>query len=201
MKVRESGMPPEDLWITFFDPPEILSRLMFDGVGDAVELGCGYGTFTVEAGRRAGGTVYAFDIEPDMIAATMTKVRQAGLRNVVALQRDFLDEGTGLPPASTDYVFLFNILHATNPLSLVQEAFRLLRPGGRAGVIHWNPTGTPRGPDPSIRPRPDQCRAWLEQAGFAIALPPTNLPPYHFGLVGEKRHDRPGERRLRPPFG
>lgn len=30
MKVRDSGMPGESLWATFFDPPAILARLGFN---------------------------------------------------------------------------------------------------------------------------------------------------------------------------
>jgi len=186
MKVRESAMPPEELWVTFFDPPELLSRLRFDRPGDVAEFGCGYGTFTIAAARQATGTVHTFDIEPNMIGSTSLKAHQAGLTNVKAVLRDFVSDGTGLPSAAIDYAMLFNILHGVDPTVLVDEAFRVLRPGGLAGVVHWNPTGTPRGPDPSIRPRPDQCQEWLVQSGFEIILTPTALPPYHFGLVGRK---------------
>jgi hypothetical protein len=31
--------------------------------GDAVEFGCGYGTFTIVAAPRIGGIVYALDID------------------------------------------------------------------------------------------------------------------------------------------
>ncbi len=186
MKVRESAMPPEELWVTFFDPPQVLARLLFDGSGDVAEFGCGYGTFTVAAAKRTKGEVYAFDIEPDMLAATAAKARELHLDNVRTIRRDFLDDGTGLPDASTRFAMLFNILHAPEPMLMIEEAARILQPAGRVGVIHWNPSGTPRGPDPSIRPKPEQCAAWLESAGFSIELSPSALPPFHFGLVGRK---------------
>lgn len=187
MKVRQSAMPEEALWVTFFDPPRILTRLLCDDpAATVVEFGCGYGTFTVAAAAVTSGQVHAFDIEPAMIEATGRKVAAAGLRNVRLNCRDFVDDGTGLASASADYAMLFNILHAPEPVALLAEAFRILRPGGKAGIIHWNVAGTPRGPDAAIRPLPEQCRVWLEEAGFAVLLPPTSLPPYHFGLVGRK---------------
>jgi SAM-dependent methyltransferase len=189
VKVRESSMPPEALWVTFFDVDRILSRLRFIGSKDIVEFGCGYGIFTTAAARRAAGLVRGFDIEPEMIAATRGKVDAAGLTNVRLERRDFIAEGTGLRDASADYVMLFNILHAAEPMILVREAFRILRPCGQVGVVHWNHAGTPRGPDPSIRPRPEQCAGWLAEAGFVVTLPPTPLPPYHFGLVGRRPDD------------
>ena len=187
MKVRESGMPEEDLWATFFDPPAILRHLLFDDpLADVVEFGCGYGTFTSAIAAMTAGTVHAIDIEPAMVAATQAKLREAALGNVRLMLRDFVAEGTGLEPSSVGYAMLFNILHAPEPVALLAEAFRVLRPGGKAAVIHWNPTNTPRGPDPSIRPRPEQCAGWLAEVGFEIALPPVALPPYHYGLVGLK---------------
>jgi ubiquinone/menaquinone biosynthesis C-methylase UbiE len=150
-----------------------------------VDFGCGYGTFTLPAARITSGTVYALDIEPEMVHATEAKARKAGLQNVKTMLRDFVDEGTGLPSKSGDYVMLFNILHAECPEVLLREAFRVLKPGGLLAIMHWNhdPT-TPRGPSMAIRPHPEQCCDWAEQAGFRLLSPEIiDLPPYHYGMV------------------
>ncbi len=188
MKVRDSGMPDEVLWATFFDAPKILSRLdCVDPRCDVVEFGCGYGTFTIPAARMTTGTVFALDIDPAMIENTSLKAREAGLANVMALARDFVAEGTGLPDGCSGCALLFNILHGENPVGLLREALRVLRPGGRVGIIHWiHDVSTPRGPDLSIRPRPEQCLAWALEAGLAPLSPPVDLPPYHCGLVVQK---------------
>ena len=121
-----------------------------------------------------------------MIETTDRKAIAAGQTNIRVALRDFVKEGSGLPGAAADYAMLFNILHAPDPLALLREAFRLLRSEGKIAAMHWNPTDTPRGPDLAIRPRPDQMRHWIEEAGFRIVLPPIPLPPYHYELVGEK---------------
>lgn len=96
-------------------------------------------------------------------------------------------EGSSLPDDSCEYVMLFNILHAEQPLKILAEAKRILTPGGRAGIIHWNydPT-TPRGPSLDIRPRPEQCQEWIKAAGFELIKPNINFPPFHYGMVGQK---------------
>jgi SAM-dependent methyltransferase len=193
MKIRQSTMPEEPMWVTFFDPDRILTQLQCDDPAvDIVEFGCGYGTFTVAAAARTRGTLFALDLEADMIAATGRKAQAAGLANVRMVLRDFVAEGSGLPGDSASYAMLFNILHAENPVGLLREAWRVLRPGGKVAVIHWNhdPT-TPRGPDLSIRPRPEQCQEWTRQAGFDLLLPWISLPPYHCGLVGRKPQPPP----------
>jgi ubiquinone/menaquinone biosynthesis C-methylase UbiE len=135
--------------------------------GDAVEFGCGYGTFTVPAGRRVSGTLYALDIDPSMVHATIERAAKAGVHNVLVETRDFLSDGCGRPDASVGFLMLFNILHIDHPLSLLREVHRVLRIGGVAGVIHWRrDIETPRGPSLDIRPEPAQCRAWAEKAGL-----------------------------------
>jgi ubiquinone/menaquinone biosynthesis C-methylase UbiE len=188
MKIRDSGMPHETWWVSFFDVEEILDRLGLRHLtGDVVDLGCGYGTFTVAAAARTAGTVHALDIEPAMVVTTLEKVERMSLDNVSVRQCDFLADGTGLKAASCSYVMAFNILHGADPEALLEEAWRILAPGGRLGILHWIPDPeTPRGPDLAIRPRPEQCQAWLRAVGFALEAPPLSLPPYHYGVVGRK---------------
>ena len=188
MKIREGGMPDEQRWDEFFDTDAILNGLEIQGlVGAIVDLGCGYGTFTIPAARKNRGLIYALDIEAEMIQAVQKKAREAGLENVIAVQRDFMETGTGLPDNGCEYVMLFNILHAEDPLKILSEASRILAPGGKVGVIHWNHDATtPRGPSLNIRPRPEQCQDWLRQAGFELVKPNLDLPPYHYGILGQK---------------
>jgi ubiquinone/menaquinone biosynthesis C-methylase UbiE len=180
-------MPAKEAWEDFFKPAEVLKIMGVDhNVLDVAEFGCGYGTFTIPAAKVANGTVYAMDIEAEMIAITEEASQRHGLRNVKTVLRDFVADGTGLRSAIIDYVMLFNILHVEQPETLLQEAHRILRPKGRLGIIHWNydPT-TPRGPSMSIRPKPEQCVAWAKQAGF-VAPVRHDLKPYHYGIVMKK---------------
>ena len=189
MKVRDSGMPDEEMWTGFFEPAKVLANLGLDcGLRDLVEFGCGYGTFTLAAAAIASGTVHALDIEPEMISIVQQKCRDAEVRNVVATLRDFVATGSGLADNSMDAALLFNILHHEEPVALMKEAFRVLIPNGMLAVIHWNydPT-TPRGPAMDIRPRPEQCIAWGKEAGFRFKEQSRfDLPPYHYGLVFRK---------------
>lgn len=181
-------MPPEDYWDSFFNPPAVLESLgLHQAEGAVVDVGAGYGTFTLAAACLTGQPVVAIDIEPELLDALAAKATREGLVNVRPLLRDVTLHGTGLSDAHAEIVLLFNILHCENPLGLLKEAWRILQPGGRVGVVHWrSDVPTPRGPELSIRPTPSRCAAWLRDAEFEIAVPPQILPPYHFGLVGRK---------------
>jgi len=186
-RIRDSGMPSLELWEGFFDAPGILEAMGCDRCADVLEFGCGYGTFAVAAARRVSGTVYALDIDPLMVRATHERAQRARLANLIAAERDFLTLGSGRPAQSVGFAMLFNILHAEQPVALLREAHRVLHPKGRAAVIHWKHTSTPRGPPLEIRPRPEQCREWARQAGFVSArdveLPGT---PWHWGVMLER---------------
>jgi SAM-dependent methyltransferase len=188
MKIRDSGMPNSQTWESFFEPSLVLRRLVFSSnTEDVADFGCGYGTFSIPAAQRTTGIVHAFDIDREMIEATDTKARNLGLSNVMTVERDFVAEGTGLLEGSIGYAMLFNVLHAEDAVSLLRESFRILRAQGVLGVIHWvHDARTPRGPDLSIRPRPDQCIKWASEVGFVLEGSPISLPPYHYGLVLRK---------------
>jgi SAM-dependent methyltransferase len=128
MKVRESGMPEEAYWETLFDVPLILDRLGIDArLKNVVELGCGYGTFTVPVARRISGTVTAFDIDEAMVERTRQRAAAAGTYKVLYIVRDVFADGFGGEAGSKDACLLFNILHCEEPVRLLAEAARVVR--------------------------------------------------------------------------
>lgn len=191
MKSRESGMPDESYWEKFFNPTCILERLGCSGsCGDVVEFGCGYGTFTLPAAKGVTGRIHALDIEPDLVAELVRKTNADGLDNVIADVRDFVSLGCGLRDGVAGYAMLFNILHLEDPFSLMRETFRVLTPGGLAGIIHWRTdVETPRGPSMPIRPTAEQCRGWGEAAGLEfVRYESLCCCSWHWGMVMRKPH-------------
>ncbi|OGU33402.1 MAG: methyltransferase type 11 [Ignavibacteria bacterium GWA2_35_9] len=188
MKIRESGMPSEEMWEKFFDIPLIFSKLRLnDSINDVAEFGSGYGTFTIPASKIIKGTLFAYDIDESMIKNLNKKVKENNIENIKVIQADFVNDGTKLNKEAVDYTMLFNILHAEEPFLLLNEACRILKPGGKAGVIHWIYSDeTPRGPSLDIRPTKEQCINWMKEAGFEIKDSPVFLPPYHYGIIGYK---------------
>jgi len=149
MKGRESGMPDEAYWASFFDPHAVLDRLRLpqNSSCNVLEFGCGYGTFTLPAACRTRGKMTALDIEPEMVSLVAQRSQAAGLVNVHAEVRDFVEHGTGVSAGSQGHVMVFNLLHIEDPLALLREAHHTLQPGGTLSVIHWrSDIETPRGP-------------------------------------------------------
>jgi len=188
MKVRDSGMPEETKWNDFFDTDLLLSELSVDSqIIDLVEIGSGYGTFTIPTAKLIQGKLYAFDIEDEMIENLNQKIRNQQIDNILLEKRDILAHTTGVHENSIDYVMLFNILHHELPQDFINEAYRILKPTGKIGIIHWrSDIATPRGPDLSIRPKPAQIVNWFDEHKFHIYKQPFIIEPYHFGLIISK---------------
>ncbi len=87
-----------------------------------LEVGCGHGFVTEELARRAGGTVVALDLKPQVLPRRPAP-------NVLPVAAD----GRALPfrDASFDLAFLqTTLLWISPPEAAVQEAARVLAPGG-----------------------------------------------------------------------
>ena len=121
-----------------------------------------------------------------MIEQLQGKMDKLDINNISLHKNDFIANGTGLPDNSADYVMLFNILHHENPYQILNEVYRILKAGTKAGIVHWrSDISTPRGPQLDIRPTPEQCKEWAIETGFAIHKE-LILEPYHFGIIISK---------------
>lgn len=176
MRILDSEMPTEDYWEFLFDVPLIISRLGIAGRHDIAELGCGYGTFTVPVAKVITGTLYAFDIDPAMVARTAE--RTTGLP-VFCMQRDVVELGFGF---TVDTVLLFNVLHGEWAVDVLRHAANALSEGGEVLVIHWRHANTPRGPSLDIRPRPEEIIQWAAAADLKVLSNVIDLPHWHYGL-------------------
>jgi SAM-dependent methyltransferase len=140
----------------------VLDRVGIQHGERVLELGPGPGAFTVQAARRTGpaGTLVAVDIQPKMIAAVETKVREAGLDNVEthvasAYELPFED-------ASLDRAFLVTVLpEIPDRQQALAELHRVLKPGGVLSI-------TEEFLDPDY-PLASTVIRWAKQAGFELA--------------------------------
>lgn len=188
MKVRDSGMPDVIYWESLFNVPLILKKMnVTNEIQTLIEVGSGYGTFTIPTSKLIGGKIKAYDIEDYMISFLSDRIAKSDTQNIDLTKCDLLANGFPHADDSIDYVMLFNILHHSAPEEFLKESYRVLRKGGQVGVIHWNfdPT-TPRGPAMDIRPKPEELAEKIYAAGFSLSNEKIELPPFHYGWIGIK---------------
>jgi len=112
MKVADSGMPEKTYWDSLFSISDIVDWLeLTENTGPIVEVGCGYGSFTIPIAKKINAQIYAYDIEQMMLGAAQKNAQKEQLSNVHFYLRDVFEQGTGLESNSIAMVLLFNILH------------------------------------------------------------------------------------------
>lgn len=191
MKTRDSSMPETEYWNSFFNAPKLIETMFLNTrlQGNILELGSGYGTFTVPASRYTSGKIYALDIEKELIKNLEDYCVTQKINNIVCQEYDFIENTLPFHDKYFEHVMIYNLLHLEDPHYLLHEAKRVLKNNGIISIIHWrNDIITPRGPSLEIRPSTFQCTHWLKEVGFQKI---TNLSVehcafYHFGIIAYK---------------
>jgi len=102
-----------------------------------VDVGCGVGHLTCELAEDVGaeGRMTGVDASADMLAGAAARVHARRLDDRVAL-REGDAIALGLPSASADFVVAVQTYsYVPDIAAAIAEAARVLRPGGRLGVL------------------------------------------------------------------
>lgn len=164
-------------------PYQVMQILGVDAGMTLLDIGAGGGWFTIRLARRVGanGLVYAEDIQPQMLEATMRRVARESLRNV----RPVLGaaDDPHLPPSALDAVLIVDTYHELDdPDAMLRNIAKSLRPQGRVGVVDFKRDGLGPGPALEDRVDPEQVVRDAEAAGLRLLRRETFLP-YQFLLV------------------
>lgn len=140
---KEQATPFHEL-VDFFDRMQAegpyaslideLVTLVDPGVEErCLDIGCGTGRLAREMGRRSSEAI-GIDAAGAMVERATQRARALGLDNVTF--REALATRLPFPDASFDVVTSSNLLlHLPEPGPVLVEAARVLRPGGRLGLL------------------------------------------------------------------
>ncbi len=132
--ITQYVLPPSEEWVRqgLIDRIRCKPRRILD-------LGCGTGSTTVLLKRAfPQAEVIGLDLSPYMLIAGDRKAREAGLS--IHFQQGNAEQ-TEFPDASFDLVTASLLFHETPPLvacEILQESFRLLKPGGEVLILDGN---------------------------------------------------------------
>jgi ubiquinone/menaquinone biosynthesis C-methylase UbiE len=161
------------------------------GIGEGVvvaDLGAGSGWFTIRLAGRVGpnGIVYAEDIQRQMIDSITRRVERLGLKNVKTVLGTAND--SRLPAGALDAVLIVDSYHEVEqPVALLKNVARSLKPDGRLGIVNSTKDGGGPGPAIEYRVDPERVIADARAAGLELQSRP-NFLKYHYMLVFENRH-------------
>jgi arsenite methyltransferase len=173
-----------------------------------LDLGSGGGIDVLLSARRVGPTGKAFglDMSDDMLVLAEQNRQLSGLTNVELLRGEM--ESIPLPDESVDVVISNCVINlSADKARVLEEAFRVLRPGGRLAVSDIVLRGQVPADLRKIAPLWTKCfggaleeseyRAMLTTAGFTgVEVQPVRVftrDEAHEFLVGEGLEDLAGE--------
>jgi SAM-dependent methyltransferase len=195
-----TAMPDPDWWEALWPmPDDVIAVLGVPRGGEAVDLCCGNGLFTVPLARIARSVV-AIDLDPTMIDRARARTVAAGIINCEFITGDAYAIAE-LVRRPVDFVLIANTFHGVPEKNRLAAAVNtVLTPGGRFAIINWiqRPReetvvlGQPRGPKTEMRMAPADVIAVVEKAGLKL-VSVVELPPYHYGAIFEKRVSAHGE--------
>ncbi len=123
----------------FVSPKKIIEDLGVAPAMAVADFGCGSGHYSIEAAKKVGksGKVYAVDVQQDMLGFVRTRAKTEDLDNIETIWTDLeTPDSTRLSAGTVDLVLISNILfQAEDKNKIIQEAFRILKSGGRVSVI------------------------------------------------------------------
>lgn len=150
--------------------PEKLLEYLEVGADDSVaDLGAGPGFFTIPLAKLTIKSVYAVDIESEMLAQLHENTEKEGLTNIKLLESDM--ESINLPDESVTRVLNTFVIHEVNDLNkTINEMKRILTPGGILLLVDWEAVETNSGPPLEIRIPSEEILSLLQENGFEAEL-------------------------------
>ncbi len=166
-------------------PPDFIRRKLHIRKPDRlVEIGAGTGFFSIAFLELFHPSIlYACDLS-DVMIDWMTENVVPKYSNIVPVKTE--ENAIPLEDEIADLVFMINLHHELeDPSKTLQEAHRLLRPGGEMFIVDWKKKAMAEGPPERIRCVPENVKDQLTTSGF------TNVSIFkelskHFLVVGEK---------------
>ncbi len=119
-------------------PELLLTALELKPGMTVADIGAGTGYYSWRMAQRVGarGTVYAVDIQPEMIKLLQQQMSKRGAANVKALLGTLTDPG--LPPAGIDLALMVDVYHELEyPYEMLAAIVRALKPGGRLVFVEF----------------------------------------------------------------
>ena len=164
----------------------IQGKLNLENPRVLVEIGAGTAFFSkalLELFRAS--TIYACDLSETMLHWIKENVTP-GNPNIIPVKNQ--ESSVPLDSGMADLVFMITLHHELeNPLLMLKEAHRLLKPGGAVFIVDWLKKEMNEGPALAIRCLSEEAADQLVQVGFENVQAHEDLNKYFF-VVGKKPH-------------
>jgi SAM-dependent methyltransferase len=144
------------------------------------DMGCGNGFYTLRIAKRLGpkGTVYAVDIQPEMLTLLRERAAEAKVKNIKPVLGTLINPE--IPEASCDLILCVDVYHEfSHPEHMLRAMRKALKPDGRLVLVEF------RMEDPKVpiklehKMSKEQILKELPPNGFKLVREFDGLPWQH----------------------
>jgi arsenite methyltransferase len=187
--------PPQDLGLLegpdrakWQKPEQIMDALNIADGSTVADIGAGAGWFTIHLARRVGprGTVYAQDVQREMLEAIRRRVAKEALENVHT--RLGAGGNPNLPASALDAVLVVDVyseVDVDERVTFLRNLAKSLKPNGRIGIVNYKPGRGGPGPAPDERVDVSTVEGDVRAAGLRVLSHETFLPYQYLLVVGK----------------
>jgi SAM-dependent methyltransferase len=170
--------------LDYFQPDLIWELLKPAPDCTLIDIGAGVGFLTLPfAERFPQAKTYGCDILEGMVDLLREDATDRGLDNLVALL--MTPNTIDLPDSTADFIVMGQLHHELDePIPLLVECKRLLKPGALVAIIDWADTENGKSPPEGRRVPVSRIRADLEDAKFN-AIETHDVYEYHTFMTGK----------------
>jgi ubiquinone/menaquinone biosynthesis C-methylase UbiE len=152
------------------------------------DFGAGSGAYVnlIAEALLGSGTVYAIDIQKDLLRRIKNEATKHGHKNVDVIWGDVEEEGGSKLGSVLDIVLVSNLLfQVRDKTGVLIEAARSLRSGGRVIIIDWSESFGGMGPTNEAVVTKEQAYEHARKAGLTFV---REFPAgaHHYGLIFRK---------------
>lgn len=175
--------------MNFSNPDDNIRELGLNPGEKVVIFGSGSGGHTLAVARalKGSGTIYGIDVRGQMVEKLKKEAQERHHLNVRVLHGnvDHLG-GTGMGVMSTDAVIIPDTLFAyQDKETMLKEADRILKPGGRLLIVEWAASYAGAGPSPKDVCSEEDALSFAKKAGFLYDRR-FSAGNYHYALIFHK---------------
>lgn len=126
-------------------PEQTLRRIGLKEGDVLCDIGAGTGVFTVPAAKMTTNTIYALDVDQEMLDIIAGKAAKEKLTNIELLK--VTEDDTGIARESLDIALMSTVLHhIEDQPKYLQKVRDMLKPNGTVAIIEFHKRETEKGP-------------------------------------------------------
>ncbi len=173
----------------FSSPTQNIDQFEIEPGMTAVDLGSGVGFYSISLAKAVtpSGKVFSVDIQKELLLKLQDDAHNQDVHNIKPIWGDLEEpKSSTLQDNSIDRVLIANTLfQLENKETIIEEARRILKPGGKLMVVDWKNSYGGLGPKSTDIITEDSAKSLIESFNFKF-YKDVSAGDNHYGFIVTK---------------